>query len=440
MDFKYSVPIIPHNLSQNETVIQIAEVLDHLSTITDTIFQHVNKKLETDHTRLSNISQRLDSVKDKVNKLRGVKKAVQVFSSSRYPASDVNKDYVSVFLDIDPVEIKRHKVKLKNFSSTSHEPLEKLHIYHVSDTCESDEKIDDAGNTQPNIQYVNDLSTCGTNLFKNLPITKSPASTSDILEIDDAPHSISERSILNKSVTQSQNFFYTPSIGEVPSLDVPLDLPDLPGIPDDLHYDNKEESIYIAPSMLISSTFIEDIDLPKVDNDSTDIQVIEQEILPTPIMQEELSKPPVIEEVPISQEIPKVQQVASKPVENIVEDTQVDSKQIDAKLQPPVIIDARSNLMEAIRNIGGVGKAKLRHVGDTKEVSAVDTPATKSGDLMTDLFNKLSMRRKGISGAKQAPENPDPGLTLGKIAAMIPPPEPKDDLESTSNDDEEDWD
>nr|CAI5837995.1 unnamed protein product [Callosobruchus analis] len=437
MDFKYSVPIIPHNLSQNETVIQIAEVLDHLSNLTDTIFQHVNNKLEIDHTRLSNISQRLDVVKDKVNKLRGVKKAVLVFSSSRYPASDVNKDYVSVFHDIHPVEIKRHKVKLKNVSLIPHEPLEKLHIYHVSDICESDQKIDNAGNIQTNIQYVNDMSTCGNNIFRNLPITKSPASTSDILEIDDAPHSISERSILNKSITKSQNFFYTPSIGEVPSLDVPLDLPDLPGIPDDLHYDNKEESIYIAPSMLISSTFIEDIDLPKVDNDSTNIQVIEQEILPAPIMQEELPKPPAIEEVPIPQETPKVEKMVSKHVEKTIEDSQIDSKEIDAKLQPPVIIDARSNLMEAIRNIGGVGKAKLRHVGDTKEVTS--TPVAKSGDLMTDLFNKLSMRRKGISGAKQAPENPDPGLTLGKIAAMIPPPEPKDDLESTSNDDE-DWD
>ncbi|CAH1965240.1 unnamed protein product [Acanthoscelides obtectus] len=377
MDFKYSVPIIPHNLSQNETVVQIAEVLDHLSNITDTIFQHVNKKLEVDQSRLSNISQRLDAVKDKVNKLRDVKKAIQVFSSSRYPASNVNKDYVSVFHDITPVEIKRHKVKFKNYSSTSHEPLEKLQIYHVSDTCENGDKINDVGKIRTNVQYVNDLSTCGTDIFKNLPtsdVTKSPTNTSDILELDDAPCSISERSILNKSIVQSQNFFYTPSIGEVPSLDVPLDLPDLPGVPDDLNYDNKDESFNIAPSILLSSTFI-DMDLPKIDSDSINKEVIPQEILPPPISQEELSKPSLKEEEPVPQEV-KEEQQTSVEVEETSGDTQTDSKVSSLKIEAPIVNDARSSLMEAIRNIGGVGKAKLRHVADTEKETA-SPPAAK---------------------------------------------------------------
>lgn len=59
---------------------------------------------------------------------------------------------------------------------------------------------------------------------------------------------------------------------------------------------------------------------------------------------------------------------------------------------------------------------------------------------MADLHSKLFMRRKGISGTKKAAENAvDPETTLGRISAMIPPPEPKNDVESTSNDEEE-WD
>lgn len=56
---------------------------------------------------------------------------------------------------------------------------------------------------------------------------------------------------------------------------------------------------------------------------------------------------------------------------------------------------------------------------------------------MADLHLKLSMRRKGISGTKKQENSVDPDSTLGKISAMIPPPEPKTDIDSNSND--EDW-
>lgn len=56
---------------------------------------------------------------------------------------------------------------------------------------------------------------------------------------------------------------------------------------------------------------------------------------------------------------------------------------------------------------------------------------------MADLHLKLSMRRKGISGTKKNENSVDPDSTLGKISAMIPPPEPKNDIDSNSND--EDW-
>lgn len=56
---------------------------------------------------------------------------------------------------------------------------------------------------------------------------------------------------------------------------------------------------------------------------------------------------------------------------------------------------------------------------------------------MADLHLKLSMRRKGISGTKKNENSVDPDSTLGKISAMIPPPEPTNDIDTNSND--EDW-
>lgn len=50
----------------------------------------------------------------------------------------------------------------------------------------------------------------------------------------DAPLSISKREQLEQQVPE--NYFYVPDLGQVPEIDVPSYLPDLPGIADDLMY------------------------------------------------------------------------------------------------------------------------------------------------------------------------------------------------------------
>lgn len=56
---------------------------------------------------------------------------------------------------------------------------------------------------------------------------------------------------------------------------------------------------------------------------------------------------------------------------------------------------------------------------------------------MADLHEKLSRRRKGISGAKK--QDMDVGSAMEKISAMIPPPTASTNNDSTDIDDE-DWD
>nr|XP_012634748.1 putative WAS protein family homolog 3 [Microcebus murinus] len=63
---------------------------------------------------------------------------------------------------------------------------------------------------------------------------------------------------------------------------------------------------------------------------------------------------------------------------------------------------ARASLLESIRQAGGIGKAKLRSVKERKLEKKLEQEQVRAtsqgGDLMLDLFNKLAMRRKGISG------------------------------------------
>ncbi|PIO31723.1 hypothetical protein AB205_0118720 [Aquarana catesbeiana] len=62
--------------------------------------------------------------------------------------------------------------------------------------------------------------------------------------------------------------------------------------------------------------------------------------------------------------------------------------------------DGRASLLESIRQAGGIGKANLRNVKEKKlekkkmkeQEQVIATGG--GGDLMSDLFNKLALRRK----------------------------------------------
>ena len=103
--------------------------------------------------------------------------------------------------------------------------------------------------------------------------------------------------------------------------------------------------------------------------------------------------------------------------------------------------DGRADLMAAIRNAGGKEKAKLKDAKQRKEERKKEkeksSAAASGGDLMSDLFSKLTMRRKGISGSKQ--EQPSGSSSdvsaMDRISAMIPPPKARADTTDSA-----DWD
>jgi WAS family protein 1 len=425
MNHAYKVPVIPQNLSKQETIIQVVEVLNHLSNVTDDILKHISNKVESSRTKLLNISDRVGKVNMKIEKLTGAKKATQVFSSCKYPATDVNQQYISIFSDVKSPELVRHKVKHKKITFNE-EPLDKLYVYHVKvKKNDNKETVNGLGDIPNDVDCVNDLLlyNSGKNLYKNFVMSDALEVSQQIKEqehndsssIGAAPLSISERSTLTRSSTQT--YFYTPNLGEVPALDVPLDLPDLPNVADDLRYDT-ELGPGIAPSVTTTPNIP---DLPVIEQtEQAKENLPEIELpLPPPPSTIKTDESQQLQKVPIKIEPPKP---PTPPVET----------ETPSELSELPQLDVRASLMEAIRKAGG-----------TKNLKSTATPKSDAakpvsgGDLMADLHAKLSMRRKGISGTKKQ-ESMDASTAMEKISAMIPPPVPTEINENNTED--EDWD
>jgi WAS family protein 1 len=425
MNHAYKVPVIPQNLSKQETIIQVVEVLNHLSNVTDDILKHISNKVESSRTKLLNISDRVGKVNMKIEKLTGAKKATQVFSSCKYPATDVNQQYISIFSDVKSPELVRHKVKHKKITFNE-EPLDKLYVYHVKvKKNDNKETVNGLGDIPNDVDCVNDLLlyNSGKNLYKNFVMSDALEVSQQIKEqehndsssIGAAPLSISERSTLTRSSTQT--YFYTPNLGEVPALDVPLDLPDLPNVADDLRYDT-ELGPGIAPSVTTTPNIPDLPVIEQTDQSKENLPEIELPLPPPPstIKTDESQQ---LQKVPIKIEPPKP---PTPPVES----------ETPSELPELPQLDVRASLMEAIRKAGG-----------TKNLKSTATPKSDAakpvsgGDLMADLHAKLSMRRKGISGTKKQ-ESMDASTAMEKISAMIPPPVPTEINENNTED--EDWD
>lgn len=431
---QYTIHTVPHNLGKEETVVQIVEALDHLKAITQDIFSRINKRLDTNLDNLSSISKRIEAAGSKVDSLKGDKKAKTVFSSSKYPAVDVNRDYVSVFTGPINVVRVRHEVKHRKYAPT-YEPLNKLQFFHVKLPDTKDSDIPQGfGNVPQDVKYINDLLlfNTGKNVYKDFTasdLLKGPDQASNSYEyyatseLGPAPLSISQRSSMHQG--NKETYFYTPKIEELPALDVPWDLPDLPGIADDIRYDSENSPIIAPPSASMTAT-LASLDLP----DLPDLVEEAPGLEPSP--------PPPPPPPPPPQDIPQpTATILSPPIETKMIAQPLTPNPPTVAPPPPTlspINDSRASLMDAIRKAGG-----SKNLKKTSQESSGSTKQPSSGDLMADLHSKLMMRRKGISGSKTSQTALTPDSTLAMLSSIIPPPTKSSDVGSGESTDDEAW-
>ncbi|XP_041853279.1 WASH complex subunit 1 isoform X2 [Melanotaenia boesemani] len=450
----YSVPLIQPDLRREEAVHQIADALLYLEAISTDIFKRVSENVEKNRRQLQSVSDRIRLAQARVDKIKGSKKATKVFSSAKYPAPDRLQDYSSIFTgaaDPSSQTCPRHRLqhKLRPFDERALQDKLMYFPVCVSKKKKSEDETEEGlGSLPRNISSVSSLLLFNTteNLYKKYvfldPLAGAVTKTHTTLETEkeekpfDAPLSITKREQLERQTAES--YFYVPDLGQVPEIDVPSYLPDLPGIADDLSY-----SADLGPGFAPSGPTHNIPELPSFSEESSASETqLQPNSPPPPPPPPPPPEPALIPAAPAGAP-PPPPPPPPPPAQSFTEVAQAPSSGPVAGAPSEVVqpSDGRASLLESIRNAGGIGKAKLRNVKERKmekkkqkEQEQVGV-ASSGGDFMSDLFNKLAMRRKGISGKGPAGgESGDaPTGTGGAFARMsdvippLPAPQPMTD-------------
>lgn len=503
MPNRTEIGVIPDNLRHEETIVQIAEALDNLDSAVNYIFESIDKRLLQNGQRLSNVKDRATKLQDRLKYLQTNLnlKAVKMFSAARYPASHTYKEYELAIPprcdDINKIpKVYKCSVPIRDIPETylssncktedgqyvsNNNLQEKLQFYHVRSRSNKELYIDNN-----EVTFPFELSSVNSLLFSSMdnPYKISTKQTShklnDKQQIEDAPDSIIQP-WLSSEMDLSSSYLYTPTLGEVPQINVPLTLPDLPGIVDDEKFvlDFNSQSP-IAPSSAVTTPTVRlDLPTPTSTIDEKDSSTKHDRTIPNlpgfadtdfskdstepappppppPLIASDTSTsassnsktdsrsslvsssldpsippppPPPLPPPPPSPPPPPPPLPPAESETTIPEPQTKDSdkKKIVKDLNKAIKPDVRSNLMEAIRNAGGIGRAKLRHTVPPEEKEGNRwSSASVGGDLIADLHAKLALRRKGIAGSG--------GSALERMSSLIPPPpKPSDTVASDRN-------
>lgn len=473
---RIQIGIIPDNLRHEETIVQIAEVLDDLDSTVSYIFNCVDKRLSQYSERLLNVRNRATKLEDRLQYLQTSLnlKAVKMFSAAKYPANHTYNEYQMVITPPRKTESKipnvyKSSVSVKDipepYSSSNCKTedgkyamsinlQEKLQFYHVRSKPNKEPWLSENNKESfpPHLSSVSALM-----LFNGAdnPYEKSVKQLThwlkDKQQIEDAPNSIVQPWDFSET-DLSSSYLYTPTLGEVPQINVPLTLPDLPGIVDDEKFvvDFSSQSP-IAPSSAATTPTVR-LDLPTPNSEEKELDMKKDEIMANlPALNEDdsskhsdkmsvpLPPPPPLSNLidpPSNLVSTNFAPVTSSPpppppppppaptsVSNAISPQKSKNTGESIKLLQSQE-DDRSNLMAAIRNAGGIGRAKLRRTMPSEDNVGRWSSASVGGDLMADLHAKLALRRKGIAGSA--------GGALERMSNLIPPP-PKPNETSTSD-------
>lgn len=271
----YHVPVILPDMRKEESIRQAVDALEYLEAVANDIFNRISFRVGENRDQLIAINNRINVAQAKIDKIRSSSsKATKVFSSPKYPGGgSVTSDYRTVFQDVDPrlqrvrknrapiisrvQEVSRDVLssKAKRYTGPKLKTTKKTRQGIVVD--DPDELGEGLGSLPRHLPSVSSLLLFNTseNPYRKYvlldPLSgvkvktrKREDETDD--KITEAPSSILHGEEMERAVKDST--IYQPVMPDLPELEVPMSLPFLAHIADDISY-SADLGPSIAPSM-----------------------------------------------------------------------------------------------------------------------------------------------------------------------------------------------
>ncbi|XP_047301823.1 WASH complex subunit 1-like isoform X10 [Homo sapiens] len=177
----YAVPLIQPDLRREEAVQQMADALQYLQKVSGDIFSRsdypcrgpldgtkigpgkISQQVEQSRSQVQAIGEKVSLAQAKIEKIKGSKKAIKVFSSAKYPAPGRLQEYGSIFTGAQDPGLQRrprHRIQSKHRPLDERALQEKLKDFPVCVSTKP-EPEDDAeeglGGLPSNISSVSSL-------------------------------------------------------------------------------------------------------------------------------------------------------------------------------------------------------------------------------------------------------------------------------------------
>lgn len=389
----------------------------------------------------------MENASAKIESLKGSKKAIKIYSPSKYPILSplkfiptFNEPFATSGIDFNYnlKNIPAENLELKKYS-------DKLQFFHLKrNRHQKDIKpslVFTTKSINSLITFVNNENIVLNDSNTRLRLNNNAVVAANENENNDSTD-FSRFSTLIKNKHDRDSFQYFPNMNQAPEIELPIDLPDLPGIVNDVAFAITDQEL-IIPSLAKMNIVNE---LPNVNDliqaeSNKKLQENKDQVPNNDKSEQNTQFVPSAEPVNIPPPpplplnfIPVQVPPPAPPVPKTNQNQPVKPSAVSA-----VPTDARSSLMQAIRNAGG--KSVLRSIPAADEQVPIDRKKQQApvpaGDLMSDLHAKLALRRRGIAGSKEAKKEKKVSL-MDKVSSLIPPPPKKSDSEDESSN-SEDW-
>lgn len=274
--YLYEMFLIRPDLRHEETIVQTANCFEYLNSVVNEVFDKIDARIERNNTKIQSLNERTAVVKNKIDSLVGINKAITIFSPVKYPGTAVAQDVEATFSPFNRSKITLntdYKIQSKPDPISERSIEEKLQFFHVKKSPKQRTTIKSTQETLRPFPYYTE-SISNLLLFNETKIMfgRSSASSKSRTQrqdarsiekpntgskIDSIPLPVLNRNLGTKKV--NDHLFYTPNITNAPELDVPHYLPDLPGVADDIEFNIANiDDLLIVPMQSMS------IDVPEL--------------------------------------------------------------------------------------------------------------------------------------------------------------------------------